>query len=175
MRILALVLFAGCSMYGAPADRLHPVPPIRHAKVDPAAPPPVYAETCSVDFHRSPAGVKRKTDVAQTQVSAGDTTLDDSKKATTDTARADLIVSGIQHYADALRADPFDAAATLKLAVAYDKALHKGCALAMLRRLDALAQNPKIAPDASARVDDVVDNPQWFRDYRTDALKAVNR
>jgi hypothetical protein len=175
MRSLALVLVAGCSMYGAPADVLHAVPPIHHTVTAEAPPPPIYNEICAVDFHRNPRGVQRKTEVAATRVTEGDTTLAASTKATTETARADLIVSGIQHYSDALRADPFDAGATLKLAVAYDKAMHKGCAIALLHRLDALAQNPKLAPEASARIDDVVDNPQWFRDYRKDALAAVAR
>jgi LPS sulfotransferase NodH len=173
MRILALVLLAGCSMYGAPADRLHLVPPIHRPATVVA--PIVYNESCTVDFHRKPQGVQRHGEMAAARIAQGDTTIAAATKAATDTARVDLIVSGIAHYSAALLDDPFDAQATLKLAIAYDKALHKGCALALLHRLDALAQNPKLAPEASARIDDVVDNPQWFRDYRKDALAAVNR
>jgi len=175
MRILTLVMLAGCSMYGARSERLHPVEPIHHGPVPVAIETTGYNETCAVDFNRNPTGVTRKAAVAATQVSDGDATLANAERTTAAAARADLIISGIQHYADALRADPFDATATLKLALAYDKALHKGCALALLHRLDRLAQNPKVAPDAHLRVDDVVYNPQWFRGYRKDALAAVNR
>jgi hypothetical protein len=173
----ALVLFAGCSMYGAPPARLHPVEPIHHATTTTAPAPVVYNDDCTVDFHHKPPpqGVQRHTAVAATQVTNGDATLATANKTANDAARADLIISGIQHYSDALRADPFDATATLKLALAYDKALHKGCALALLHRIDELAQNPKFATDANGRADDVVLNPQWFRDYRKDALAAVNR
>ncbi|HEX4452909.1 MAG TPA: hypothetical protein VH143_18670 [Kofleriaceae bacterium] len=87
--------------------------------------------------------------------------------------QATLLVESIEHYADALRADPYDASATLGLAIAYDHVLRKGCALAMLRRLNALSQNARISPDAKSRVAAVVDNPQWFKGYRNDALEAV--
>ena len=181
MRKLALafpmIWFAGCSMYGAPAAHLHPVEPIHHVTPVAGLAPVGYNDDCTVDFHRKPPpqGVQRHPAVAATHVVNGDATLATANKAATDTARADLLISGIQHYSDALRADPFDAEATLKLAIAYDQALHRGCALALLHRIDELAQNPKFATDANHRADDVVINPQWFRGYRKDALAAVNR
>ena len=134
-----------------------------------------YIEDCTTDFHRDPRNVQRKPQVAVQQVAEGDTTLVDAQKQTVDTARTDLVVRGIQRYSDALRADPYDADATLKLALAYDKVLRKGCALAMLHRLESLTQNPRLATDASRRIDDVVDNAGWFKGYRKAALQAVNR
>jgi hypothetical protein len=181
MRKLALafplIWFAGCSMYGAPPAHLHPVEPIHHVVTPDGPAPVVYNDDCTVDFHRKPPpqGVQRQPAVAATHVVNGNATLATANKTSSTTTRVDLLRSAIQHYSDALRADPFDATATLELAVAYDQALHRGCALALLHRIDELAQNPKFATDANHRADDVVINRQWFRGYRKDALAAVNR
>src|SRR5690242_2678860 len=154
MRPILLVCLTACSMYGEKPAPLHPVEsrnPPKDWNKDPET-KVSYIDDCATDFHRDAAHVKRQTRAAETHVTDGDTQLAASDKATDQTAKTDLIVRGIQHYADALRADPYDANATLKLAVAYDRVLHKGCALAMLHRLDALAQNPRLAPDAGHRV-----------------------
>ena len=175
--VIALLALTACKMYGDPPAHLHRVEPIKPPdgwNKDPET-ATTYVEACTTDFHRDAKGQRRQPQVAEARVTDGDTTLAESAKATNDAAKADLIIRGIQHYADALRADPYDAQATLKLALAYDKVLHKGCALAMLRRLESLAQNPKLAPDAGHRIDDVVDNTQWFKGYRKAALDAVNR
>jgi len=81
--------------------------------------------------------------------------------------------AGVTDYAKALAKDPYDADATLGLAVAYDRAWKKGCALALLKRLDTLAANPKFAGAAQRSVDRIVDHPDWFKAYRRDALRAV--
>lgn len=174
--LLLACLLAGCQpMYGSPSEPLH-TPASHHPPKGTTTEAAVaYVEDCPVDFRRDARTVRRQPQVAETLVTEGDTSVESSAKATSDTAKVDLIVRGIQHYADALRADPYDAHATLKLALAYDRVLHKGCALAMLHRLDALAQNPKLAQDAQHRIDDIVDNTQWFKGYRKDALSAVNR
>jgi hypothetical protein len=168
----ALAALAGCkSMYGDPPD---PMPKIHARPAPPVAVEPVhYIDDCATDFHRDTRGVHAKRDAADTLVSSGDAAATSAAKAS-GAAQTDLLVRTIQHYADALRADPYSARATLGLAVAYDRVLRKGCALAMLRRLEDLAQNPVVAPDAGHKIDDVVDNTQWFKGYRKDALAAVN-
>ena len=72
-----------------------------------------------------------------------------------------------------MQKDPYNADATLKLAVAYDKVLHKGCALAMLKRLASLSSNPKFANESNRARDAVGDNATWFKGYRKDALQAA--
>lgn len=174
MRIFFAVMLAGCSMYGAPPAVLHSPPHLRPpAGSDAGEPPIAYVDDCATDFHRDARAVHPQPKLAADLVATGDATRDAASKAT-GAQQAELLVSSIQHYADALRADPYDANATLDLAVAYDRVLRKGCALALLRRLDSLAQNPHVAPAASERVADVVDNPQWFKGYRKDALAAVS-
>ena len=160
-------------MYTAPNEQLHriaqrPVP----AGAD-VAQPIAYVDDCPTDFHRDARGVRTQPRVAASLVETGNASRDAAAQST-GSQQVELTVSSIQHYADALRADPYNASATLELAVAYDRVLRKGCALAMLRRLDSLAHNPTIAPDAGQRVADVVDNPQWFRGYRKDALAAID-
>jgi|SRR5580704_3485427 hypothetical protein len=174
MRNFFFVVLAGCSMYGAPPDHLHNPAHVRPpAGSDAGEPAIAYVDDCATDFHRDARAVHPQPKLAADLVKTGDTTRDAAAKAT-GSQQAELLVSAIQHYADALRADPYDANATLDLAVAYDRVLRKGCALALLRRLDSLAQNPHVAPDAGQRVADVVDNPQWFKGYRKDALAAVD-
>lgn len=175
MRVALLALLAGCSMYGAPSERLHPVPTVKPPPVVATPDKKIYNEDCTVAFNGPPAKIQPRSAVAAAQVDQGDGKLLASDKATTDQARADLVISGIGNYRNALRTDPYDPDATLELARAYDVALHKGCALAMLKRLGSLEQNPKLAPQAVRRINDVVQNPRWFRDYRKAALEAVNR
>jgi len=78
--------------------------------------------------------------------------------------KGDLLAGSIVDYGRALEKDPFSAEATLKLAVAYDKARRKSCALTMLRRLYQLAENPKFERSANAQIDEIVDpkNKSWF-------------
>lgn len=175
MRLALLALIAGCSMYGAPADRLATVHPIKPPKVVATPDQKIYNEDCTVEFNAPPARIQKRSAAVATQVDEGDAKLNASTKATTDQARADLVISGIGNYRNALRTDPYDPDATLHLARAYDAALHKGCALAMLKRLGSLEQNPKLAQEAVRRINDILVNPQWFRDYRKAALAAVNR
>jgi hypothetical protein len=149
-----------------PPQRPHPKGDVATVEV------PVYIEDCSTDFHRARTATPKPA-VAESLVVTADTQLDTATHAP-DAAKPALVVRSIETYSDALRADPYNAAATLKLALAYDKVLRKGCALAMLRRLESLTANPKLASDATRRIDDVVDNVAWFKGYRKDALAAVN-
>ena len=82
-------------------------------------------------------------------IESGDVALASSDKTKEDTAQVGLVRDAIDKYRLALQKDPYNADATLKLAVAYDKVLHKGCALAMLKRLASLASNPKFANETN--------------------------
>ena len=80
----------------------------------------------------------------------GSTAMTNSDKATDPTAQAGLIRESIDKFRNALIKDPYNAEATLKLALAYDKVYRKGCALAMLKRLATLAANPRFSRTANA-------------------------
>ena len=104
----------------------------------------------------------------------GDRKLREFDRAPT-AAKTDLIIDGIDDYVAALRKDPFNARATLKLALAYDRVHRKGCALVLLQRLEQLAQNPKFANEAIEAIDEVEQRRKWFEAYRREALRRVGR
>ena len=71
--------------------------------------------------------------------------------------------------------DPKNRDYALKLAVAYDRVLRKGCAIAMLKRLASLSNNPKWTSEANRNIDSIDANAQWFKGYRKEAMAAVGR
>ena len=59
--------------------------------------------------------------------------------------------------------------------LAYDRLLRKVCALAMLKRLVALQNNPTWTKAVTAKISQISDNAQWFKGYRKDAMSAVGQ
>jgi hypothetical protein len=170
---VACFALAACRpMYGDPAPRVKD-PPRRNPppgwNQEPVAEVP-WVSDCEVNFQLPPT-TKRDTKAAEQKVIAGDDSAAHIKPDVEPAKRASLAVESVEEYRKALIADPYNAEATLKLALAYDKMLRKGCALAMLKRLDALASNPKFG--AGPVKNRILDNEQWFKPYRNDALKAA--
>lgn len=173
--VAACLLFAAAAcqpMYEKKAETLRNPKSVRPPPPEPVA-EVQYVDDCTVDF--SGKVVKqRQTPAAAKLVVEGDTSLQAAaKSAPTTPTGATAIQHAIDRYSEALRKDPYNAEATLKLALAYDHVLRKGCALAMLRRLEGLASNQLFEKDAEPMVQQVVNNPHWFRAYHNDALKAV--
>ena len=132
-------------------------------------------EECTADFRGDPKRATQDTRVSNNLTAEGDTALVNSDKATDPAAQAGLIKDSIDKFRNALIKDPYNAEATLKLALAYDRVYRKGCAIAMLKRLAALSGNPKFATKATPAIDSIGDNGQWFKRYRKDAIAAVGR
>ena len=167
------VLLAACKpMYGAAPASLRTPEPVKPPPITETEKPVIYDDYCELLTTRTPV-VKRETKQAAPHIEAGDRKVADFDAAAG--AKTDLIVDGIDEYARALRKDPFNAQATLKLALAYDKVRRKGCALALLKRLEQLAQNPKLAKEANEAIDEVEQRQKWFGGYRRDALRTVGR
>jgi len=137
-------LSAGCEpLYGGKPEKL--TTPVRKKppKEEPVPEAPVkMVDECTADFRADPRTVRAQTHVSSDLTDQGTTALVNSDKATDPTAQAGLIREGIDKFRNALIKDPYNAVATLKLALAYDKVYRKGCALAMLKRLATLATNP---------------------------------
>lgn len=177
---LALVLgfgVSGCQpLYGGKPEKL---PSVKTKKAPPdqaeAAAPVKMIEECTADFRSDPKLVRQQTSQSNQLTGDGDTAMANSDKATDPAAQAGLLREGIDRYRNALIKDPYNIEATLKLALAYDKAYRKGCAIAMLKRLATFANNPRFAKPANASIDSIGDNGQWFKHYRKDALAAVGR
>lgn len=174
---LALSLVACQPMYGGRPERLHPPehhkPPEGGDQV--AAIQIKYIDDCDADFRGDPKKVHAQPAVARPLVEEGDTALQSAEHEKDDHKEVALVKEAIDKYHNALVKDPFNIEATLQLAVAYDKAARKGCALAMLKRLGALSNNPKFANEANRDIDSIDATPQWFKDYRKDAMAAVGR
>jgi thioredoxin-like negative regulator of GroEL len=168
---------AGCQpLYGGKPEKLSTL-----TKKKPPAEQPVEVakvpeiEDCQADFRGDPKTVRAQTALSNQLTGEGDTALANSARAADPMAQAGLIKDSIDKYRNALLKDPYNAEATLKLALAYDKVYRKGCAIAMLKRLAALSANPKYAKAATPAIDSIGDNGQWFKRYRKDAITAVGR
>lgn len=132
-------------------------------------------DECQADFRGDPKNVRPQTSISNQLTGEGDTALASSDKANDPQQRVGLLRESIDKYRNALIKDPYNAEATLKLALAYDRVYRKGCAIAMLKRLAALTVNPKYAKTANPTIDSISDNGQWFKRYRKDAMSAVGR
>ena len=172
--VVSLVFALGCKqMYGGPAEPLRSPKPITPPPTLPGGEVTVYEEDCDLFVFKPRTKIKRDLAVAEQRTSDAERKLADFERAPIP-VKDDVIVDSIDELAAALRADPFNAQATLKLALAYDKVHRKGCALALPGRLEQLAQNPDFARDANDAIDELVQR-KWFSGYRREALRAVGR
>jgi len=174
--VLGVGLAACQPLYGGKPEKLHNP----EKKKPPPEPPDTateikYIDDCTASFQDDPRKWHPQPQLAHTLIDVGDTALASSDKATEANAKVGLIKDAIDKYRNALLKDPYSTDATLKLAIAYDRVLRKGCALAMLKRLAALSNNPKFAQEANRAIDSVGDNSEWFKGYHKDAMGAVGR
>jgi hypothetical protein len=167
----------GCQeLYGGKPEKLSTPAPKKKPKE--AAEPEVQikeVDDCNADFHGDPKSARQLTSQAIQATAEGDTAIANSDKATDPDAQGSLLREGVDKYRSALLKDPYNAEATLKLALAYDRVYRKGCAIAMLKRLASLTANPKFAKQATSAIDSMSDNTAWFKRYRKDANAAVGR
>lgn len=174
---LAGVGLTGCQeLYGGRPEKLAAPPRKKPPPEQAVAETPIKEiDECTADFRADPKSVRPQTSLSNQLTGEGDTALANADKAPDATAAAGLVKESIDKYRNALLKDPYNAEATLKLALAYDKVYRKGCAIAMLKRLATLSTNPKYAKTANPMIDSIGDNGQWFKRYRKDAITAVGR
>ena len=182
MRILALVVgMAFCAtacqpLYGGKPEKLkNPEKKKTPPEAEAAAPEIKYVDECSANFSDDPKKAHPQPPMSKQLFDQAESALDQSDKAKEDTMKVSLLKDAIDKYRNALIKDPYNVPATLKLAVAYDRVLRKGCAIAMLKRLASLSNNPKWASEANRNIDSIDANAQWFKGYRKDAMQAVGR
>lgn len=182
-RLLGLVCLAllfglaACQpLYGGKPEGLkNPSKKKRPPEAEQAAPEIKYVDDCSANFTDDPRKAQHQTQMSRQLFNAGESALDQADDAKTDDAKVGLLKEAIDKYRNALIKDPYNVPATLKLAVAYDRVLRKGCAIAMLKRLAQLSSNPKWMAEANRNIDAIDANAQWFKGYRKDAMSAVGR
>jgi hypothetical protein len=173
--IASLLATAACQpLYGGQAEIQHRPEKKPEPSVVTAVQPITYVEDCTVNFEYSPASAAWHPHPARARqlVTDGDGAQQAAARGSEE-KRVMRTLDALWKYRLALEADPYDAEATLKLALEYDALLRKGCALAMLHRLTALTINPKFITAANAQIQTVGDNPSWFKGYRNEALVAV--
>lgn len=165
----------GCQpLYGDKPDKLRNPEKKRRPPDQPETAAEVkYIDDCTVSFTDDPKKWHPQQSMAQAADQLGDTALASADKATDGNSKVGFIKDAIDKYRAALLKDPYDPHATLQLAVAYDRVLRKGCALALLKRLATLTNNPKVAPHAADVIQDVSNNGTWFKGYRKDAMSAA--
>jgi len=176
--VVCLALTACQPLYGSSPEKLRN--PERKKK--PPEPPEAtvevkYVEDCAANFRDDPKRVFRDTTGSNALVGSGDDALGQADKAKEPQSQSELIRVSIDKYRNALTKDPYNADATLKLAVAYDRVFRKGCALKLLARLATLEANPKFNKEAKRAADLAADNAgkEWFKGYKKDAISAVGR
>jgi hypothetical protein len=163
-------------LYGGKPEKLKSPGATRKKPVETEAQVEIkYVDECSANFSDDPKKAQRQTPMSNQLFTAGDTALDQSDKAKDDNMKVSLLKEAIDKYRNALIKDPYNVPATLKLAVAYDRVLRKGCAIAMLKRLSSLSNNPKWTSEANRNIDSIDANAQWFKGYRKEAMQAVGR
>lgn len=173
--VVVLAAVAGCQpMYGKSSERLVKVRTVPHKAVPEVEPPIAYVNKCETNFRGNPVGISIDSRRASELIATGDTTIQQAEKIAEPTVRAEVVVDGIRQYSDALRKDPYSAEATLKLALAYDKVYHRGCALKLLGRIATLENHPKFRISARRMMELVTDNAEWFKGYRKDAVAVLN-
>jgi hypothetical protein len=174
--LCVLFALAACQpLYGGKPEPLaHPAKKNKPPGADPTV-EIKYIDDCNPDFRDDPKKTHAQKEIAVQLVATGDTDLSTAEREKDDGKRVGLIKEAIDKYRNALVKDPWNVDATLKLAVTYDKARRKGCALAMLKRLASLNANTKFAPEVNRTIDTIDANAQWFKDYRKDAMTAVGR
>ncbi|HVK87498.1 MAG TPA: hypothetical protein VM513_25450 [Kofleriaceae bacterium] len=163
-------------LYGDKPDKLrNPEKKKRPPETTEAEAKITYVDDCQADFRGDPAKARPQPSMANQLVGEGETAMQSADKAKDPASQAELIRVSIDKFRNALLRDPYNADATLQLALSYDKVLRKGCALAMLKRLATLEGNPKYAKPAKLAADRVTDNDSWFKGYRKDAISALGR
>lgn len=173
----ALTTVTGCSpLYGGKPEKLkNPERKRKPKEAETVAVEITYVEECNANFSDDPKKARPQPPEGRKLFEAGDSALEQADKVKEDSMKVSLLKEAIDKYRNALIKDPYNVPATLKLAVAYDRVLRKACAIAMLKRLASLSNNPKWASEANRNIDSIDANAQWFKGYRRDAMAAVGR
>jgi hypothetical protein len=174
-RFVWLILVAGCG--STPATKATPPvtsPSAEEAETEPAPTHEVkWVEDCVARFRDKPPTLKETAaGDAQPLVEQGDAVFVKTKTLRHPAGVVAGYLESVEKYSAALRTYPYNAKATLGLALAYDGLRRKGCALALLKRLGYLQTAPHLDDRVFAAIIKVEQDPAMFAGYRREALGA---
>jgi hypothetical protein len=182
MRMLAVGVFAiavaGCQgLYdGRPAPLPRTPKPTKHVEPPDPAATIRYVEDCPANFRGTPITDAQRDRAGSERLARQGTDAVTTAAAQKDpVAQASGVTTAIDKLGAALSKDPYNADATLELALAYHRVYRKGCALKLLGRIATLENHPKFRAAAKQAADRVSDSTEWFGGYRREALVAVGR
>lgn len=102
--------------------------------------------------------------------------LDDSTKDGLDPAlREQMVVEGVDDLITALKADPYNVAATYSLAAAYARIERPQCSINLLDRLSLLRKLASHRSDVEKRVDRLLGRGRYSLDPSFDKMRAEDR
>lgn len=170
---LATALAAGCSKK---QEVTVPPPPLR-PEAEPAKKEKIVAKDCDPtdpDQERKPIDFdERSIPEASKLAEQGRAELKTAQSAEVDKlTRESYITDAVQHFIEALSADPYNVPATYNLAAAYARIDRPQCALNLLTRLLQLRPHPSKRPEVEQMLDKLLGRRQPldpdFADMRSD-------
>ena len=133
---------------------------------------PVLDEECRTNFFDKPNPRRRSSQgIALAQEAENHIREAESKDGQD---RIVAVKDALSKLRNALKADPYGAEATYKMAVAYALVGKKGCAVALLQRLSDLTKMPEVESEAN-RIIDRASRDQRFDLFRKEADAALGR
>lgn len=133
---------------------------------------PVLDEECRANFFADP-NPRRKVRPARVLATEAEGYIRQAE-AKEGSERVVAVKDAISKLKNSLRADPYSPQATYNMAVAYALVGKKGCAVALLQRLNDLTKMPAVESSA-ARIIDRANRDPRFDLFRKDADAAMGR
>lgn len=131
-----------------------------------------FDEKCRTNFFDKPTTL-RKTRLSRRLAKQADGMLVEAEEEEGQ-ARISSVSEALSKLTNALKADPYGPEATYKMAVAYALVGKKGCAIALLERLQQLTRHPEAMNEAERVVNRAL-RDHSFEPFRKDADAALGR
>lgn len=174
--VLGLSWTASCALpYSGNPERLSKPRKKKRPEVNPEAAAetaPVLDDKCRTNFFDEPT-TRRKASTAN-QLSRQAEPLLVQAEEQEGPERISSVKDALSKLKSALKADPYSPEATYRMAVAYALVGKKGCAVALLERLQELTKLPGIEGEAERTINRAA-RDQNFDIFRKDADTALGR
>ncbi|MCG8418363.1 MAG: hypothetical protein MJE77_10515 [Proteobacteria bacterium] len=134
---------------------------------------PVLDEKCRTNFFADNSRVRRRTRTSRQLTRQAEEILLEAERQE-GSSRITAVGDALGKLRNALQADPYSAEATYRMAAAYASVGKKGCAVALLQRLNDLTKMPAAEASAERAINRAL-RDQSFDLFRKDADQALGR